>query len=121
MVKSHIAGHVRWDTVYWRNGELKKEKIRFCSRIIPLGGFPGGSDGKETACNAGDAGSVSGLRRSPGEENGNPLQYPCLEKPGGYCPRGCKESDTAEQLTHTHTHIHILLGKKRHCLTNIIR
>ena len=79
MVKSHIAGHVRWDTVYWRNGELKKEKIRFCSRIIPLGGFPGGSDGKETACNAGDAGSVSGLRRSPGEENGNPLQYPCLE------------------------------------------
>ena len=37
-------------------------------------GFPGGSDGQESACNAGDPGSVSGLRRSPGEGNGNPLQ-----------------------------------------------
>ena len=42
-------------------------------------GFPGGSDGKESACNAGDQGSISGLGRSPGEENGNPLQYSCLE------------------------------------------
>ena len=43
-------------------------------------GFPGGSDGKESACNAGDLGSVPGLGRSPGEENGNPLQYSCQEK-----------------------------------------
>ena len=42
-------------------------------------GFPGGSDGKESACNAGDLGSVPGLGRSPGEENGNPLQYSCQE------------------------------------------
>ena len=42
-------------------------------------GFPGGSDGKEYACNAGDLGSVPGLGRSPGEGNGNPLQYSCLE------------------------------------------
>ena len=42
-------------------------------------GFPGGSDGKESACNAGDVGSVPGLGRSPGEGDGNPLQYSCLE------------------------------------------
>ena len=43
--------------------------------------FPGGSDGKESACNEGDPGSVPGLGRSPGEGNGNPLQYSCLENP----------------------------------------
>ena len=42
-------------------------------------GFPGGSDGKESAYNAGDPGSISGLGRSPEEENGYPLQYSCLE------------------------------------------
>ena len=44
-------------------------------------GFPGGSDYKESACNVGDLGSVSGLGRSPGEGNGNSLQYSCLENP----------------------------------------
>ena len=44
-------------------------------------GFPGGSDGKESARNAGDLGSIPGLGRSLGEENGNPLQYSCLENP----------------------------------------
>ena len=42
-------------------------------------GFPGSSDSKASACNAGDPGSVPQLGRSPGEENGNPLQYSCLE------------------------------------------
>ena len=42
-------------------------------------GFPGGSDGKESACNVGDLGLISGLGRSPGEGNGYPLQYSCLE------------------------------------------
>ena len=42
-------------------------------------GFPGGSDGKESACNAGAEGSVAGLGRSPGEGNGFPLQYSCLK------------------------------------------
>ena len=42
-------------------------------------GFPGGSDDKESACNEEDVGSVPGLGRSPGEGNGNPLQYCCLE------------------------------------------
>ena len=43
--------------------------------------FPGGSDGKESACNVGDLGSIPGTGRSPGEGNGNPLQYSCLENP----------------------------------------
>ena len=42
-------------------------------------GFPGGSDGKASACNAGDLGSIPGSGRSPGAGNGNPLQYCCLE------------------------------------------
>ena len=42
-------------------------------------GFPGGSDGKASACSVGDPGSIPGLGRSPGEGNGNPLQYSCLE------------------------------------------
>ena len=46
-----------------------------------LSSFPGGSDGKTSACNAGDVGSIPVLGRSPGEGNGNPLQYPCLENP----------------------------------------
>ena len=43
--------------------------------------FPGGSDGKESACSAGDPSSILGLERSPGKGNGNPLQYSCLEDP----------------------------------------
>ena len=43
--------------------------------------FPGGSDGKESACNEGDLGLIPGSGRSPGEGNGNPLQYSCLENP----------------------------------------
>ena len=43
--------------------------------------FPGGSDSQESACNVGDLGLIPGLRRSPGEGNGYPLQYSCLENP----------------------------------------
>ena len=56
--------------------------------------YPGGSDDKEFACNVGDLGSIPGLRRSPGEGNGNPSQYSCLENPHGqrslmgYSPMG---------------------------------
>ena len=42
-------------------------------------GFPGGSNGKESVCNAGAPGSIPGSGRSPGEGNGNPLYYSCLE------------------------------------------
>ena len=44
-------------------------------------GFPGGSNGKESTCNAGDLSSVPGLGRSPGEENSYPLQYSCQGNP----------------------------------------
>ena len=66
--------------------------------------FPGGSDGKESTCNAGDAGLIPGLGGSPGEENGHPLQYSCLENPHGwrsfvgYSLQDHKESDMIEQL-----------------------
>ena len=45
------------------------------------GGFPGGAEVKASACNVGDLGSIPGSGRSPGEGNGNPLQYSCLENP----------------------------------------
>ena len=48
-------------------------------RALFFSGFPGGSDSKASACNAGDPGLISGLGRSSGEGNGNPLQYSCLE------------------------------------------
>ena len=47
--------------------------------VFDLPVFPGGSDGKVSAYNVGDLGSIPGLGRSPGEGNGNPLQYSCLE------------------------------------------
>ena len=67
-------------------------------------GFAGGSDGKESICNAGDLGLIPGLGRSPGDGNGNPLQYSCLENS---MDRGAwwatvhrvAESDTIEWLT----------------------
>ena len=47
--------------------------------VYNCGGFPGGSDSKESTCNAGDPGLIPGLGRSPREEDGYPLQYSCLE------------------------------------------
>ena len=65
--------------------------------------YYGGSEVKVSAWNAGDPASIPGLGRSPGEGNGNPLQYSCLENPmeGGAwlgTVHGVAESDTAEQL-----------------------
>ena len=66
----------------------------------PYLGFPGASDGKESACNVGDQGLIPGLGRSPGEGKGYPLQHSCLENPhgqrslAGYSPSGHKELDT---------------------------
>ena len=53
--------------------------LLFLLGSLPSMGFPGGSDGKESACNAGDLGSVPGLGRSLGEGKGYPPQYSCLE------------------------------------------
>ena len=67
-------------------------------------GFPDGSDGKESACNAEDPDSIPGSERYPGEGNGNPFQYSCLEDSmnrGAWqaTVHGVTESDTTEQLT----------------------
>ena len=59
---------------------LRKHHIYF-AWISRVWDFPGGSDGKTSAYNAGDPGSISGSGRSPGEESGNPFQYSCLENP----------------------------------------
>ena len=58
-------------------------------------GFPGGSDGKESSCNAGDLGLIPGLGRSPEEGNGKPLQYSSLENP--------MDRDTAQEVTKNQT------------------
>ena len=62
-------------------------------------GFPHGSDGKESACNAGDLGTIPGSGRSPGGGHGNPLQYSCLENP---MDRGAWQT-TAHRVTKSQT------------------
>ena len=83
-------------------------KIRWRRDRLPTPvflGFPGGSEGKESACNAQDLGSIPGLGRSPGGGHGGPLQYSCLENPSGQrslvgcSPWGHRKSDTTEQLS----------------------
>ena len=72
-------------------------------------GFPGVSDGKESACNVGDLGLTPGLGRSSGRGYGNPLQYSSLESShgqmslAGYSQWGCKELDMTEQLAKHNT------------------
>ena len=59
-----------------------KTFLSFINRLLmTITGFPGGSEFKVSAWNAGDPGSIPGSGRSPGEGNGNPLQYSCLENP----------------------------------------
>ena len=67
-----------------------------------LYGFPGGSEGKVSACNAGDPGSIPGMGRSPGEGNGNPLQYSHLENPmngGAWWATICGVAKSQTQLS----------------------
>ena len=71
-------------------------------------GFPGGSDGKASARNVGDLGSIPGSGRSSREGIGNPLQRSCL----GCSPWGCKESDTTERL-HFHSTYELNMGDSK--------
>ena len=65
---------------------------------VKVKGFPGGSAGKESACNVGDLGSIPGLARSPGEGSGYPLEYSGLENSMDSLVHGVTESDTTERL-----------------------
>ena len=95
-----------------KNPAMQETLVWFLSRKVPLElplpvflGFPGGSDGKESAFNVGDLGSIPGLGRSHGWRYGNPFQYSCLENRHGqrslvvYSPWGHKESDMTEWLS----------------------
>ena len=88
-VKLSADHHLFSNIIYW-------VKIPFSAGLLPAvdffffffliccfrsGSFPGGSVGKECTCNTGDPGLIPGSRKSPGEGNGNPLQYSCLENP----------------------------------------
>ena len=82
-------------------------------------GFPGGSDGNKSACNAGDLGLIRGLGRSPREGKGCPFQYSGLENShgqrslAGYSPWGRKELSTTEQLSTAHIKlIHSVVQQK---------
>ena len=68
----HILGRFMW---------FKGTLSHFNRTFLIIVGFPGGSDGKASACNVGDLGLIPGSGRSPGEGNGNPLQHSCLENP----------------------------------------
>ena len=66
-------------------------------------GLPGGSDSKESACNVGDMDSIPELGRSPGDGNGNPLQYSCLENSMNRGTRWATVKSVAESDTTEHS------------------
>ena len=74
-------------------------KSSFSCLVMSYPGFPGGSEGKASASNVGDPGSIPGSGRSPGEGNGNPLQYSCLENP---MDRGPWQSTVGVAKSRTH-------------------
>ena len=89
------AGDPGFRKIHWRRDRLPTPVFL---------GFPCGSAGKESTYNVEDLGLIPRSGRSPGEGNGNPVQYSCLGNPmdgrtwRGYGPWGCKESDTTERL-----------------------
>ena len=95
-VRDQQAHGPRWS---WLSSSKRDDS--FCRT---LGGFPGGSNDQDSACNAGDWDLIPRLGRSLGEGNDNPFQYFCVESSRmgslvGYSPWGRKESDRTEQLS----------------------
>ena len=88
--------------------QTRLKRLSSSSSIIDLQGFPHSSVGKESAGNTGHTGLIPGLGRCPGEGNGNPLQYSCLEKShglrslAGHSPWSHKELAMTERLSHHH-------------------
>ena len=78
--------------------KIPKSSLRGVSG--PLLGFPDGSDGKASTCNAGDQGLIPGSGRSPREGNGNPLQYSCLENPWAEEPGGLQSMMGLQRVRH---------------------
>ena len=97
------ARSLRSESSHWLTGggigTASGQKRQVRASLVALTG--------ESACNVGDPGLIPGLVRSPGERNGNPLQYSCLGKFHRckslevYSPWGCNQLDMTEQLTHT--------------------
>ena len=88
-------------------------------------GFPGGSNGKESACNEGDLGSILELGRSPGEGNGNPLQYSCLDNPmeiGAWqaTVHGVAELNMTEGLTLSLSTDYSNMAENEHFLSHVV-
>ena len=98
MVRPNLLGWAAW---LWE-GEAELSSPRPEDSLLLVTVLPGSSAGKESARNAGDLGSIPGLRRSPGEGKGYPLQYSGLENSMD-SPSGRKESDMTERLS-----LHIL-------------
>ena len=82
-LKCIILQEIRKRTLHNDQGINPRGRHNNCKYLCTQQGFPGGSEVKVSAWNAGDQGLIPGLGRSPGEGNGNPLQYSCLENPMG--------------------------------------
>ena len=110
--KEHLINAKESHTEYDVQREDPIKVINLSIKYTNSSGFPGGSEGRESTCNAGDLGSIPGLGKPLGGGHGNPLQYSCLENTHGqrnlmgYSPWGCKESD---MTYHTCTHDSLLL------------
>ena len=95
------------NTIIIIDGKLFLANIKLTLVMRQVLGFPGGSDGKESACNERYLGLIPGLGRSPGGGHGNSLQYYCRQSHGqrslaGYSPWDLKESDKTQRVSKTH-------------------